>query len=33
MHGNIWEWCQDSWHHNYEGAPADGKAWIDDKGF
>ncbi len=31
MHGNIWEWCQDTWHHNYEGTPADGKAWIDDK--
>ena len=33
MHGNVWEWCQDHWHGNYEGAPADGSAWSskDDK--
>ena len=29
MHGNVWEWCQDHWHDNYEGAPADGCAWED----
>ncbi|QLC49766.1 formylglycine-generating enzyme family protein [Methanolobus zinderi] len=29
MHGNVWEWTQDSWHDNYEGAPADGSAWED----
>jgi formylglycine-generating enzyme required for sulfatase activity len=29
MHGNIWEWCQDHWHSNYEGAPKDGSAWIN----
>lgn len=30
MHGNVWEWCQDTSHDNYEGAPADGSAWIDE---
>ena len=28
MHGNVWEWVQDSWHDNYVGAPANGTAWI-----
>ncbi|WYL96064.1 MAG: SUMF1/EgtB/PvdO family nonheme iron enzyme [Gloeotrichia echinulata IR180] len=28
MHGNIWEWCQDEWHENYNNAPADGSAWV-----
>jgi formylglycine-generating enzyme required for sulfatase activity len=27
MHGNVWEWCQDKWHDNYDGAPCDGSAW------
>ncbi|MBD2596522.1 formylglycine-generating enzyme family protein [Nostoc spongiaeforme FACHB-130] len=30
MHGNVWEWCLDDWHSNYEGAPTDGSAWFDD---
>jgi formylglycine-generating enzyme required for sulfatase activity len=30
MHGNVWEWCVDHWHPNYEGAPNDGSAWIDE---
>jgi len=29
MHGNVWEWCLDDWHNNYEGAPTDGSAWFD----
>lgn len=28
MHGNVYEWCQDTRHDDYEGAPTDGKAWI-----
>ena len=28
LHGNVWEWCQDHWHDNYEQAPADGSAWL-----
>ena len=27
MHGNVWEWVQDRWNKNYEGAPNDGTAW------
>jgi formylglycine-generating enzyme required for sulfatase activity len=27
MGGLLWEWCDDVWHDNYEGAPADGSAW------
>jgi eukaryotic-like serine/threonine-protein kinase len=28
MNGNIWEWCEDVWHQNYQGAPTDGSAWV-----
>jgi formylglycine-generating enzyme required for sulfatase activity len=27
MHGNVWEWVQDNWHDNYNGAPTDGSSW------
>ncbi|GBO56027.1 serine/threonine kinase [Pseudanabaena sp. lw0831] len=30
MHGNVWEWCEDVWHDNYNGIPRDGSAWISD---
>ena len=29
MHGNVWEWVQDEWYGNYDGAPDDGSAWED----
>ncbi len=28
MHGNVSEWCADTWHDNYEGAPTDGSVWT-----
>ncbi|MCB1159145.1 MAG: formylglycine-generating enzyme family protein [Leptospiraceae bacterium] len=31
MAGNVWEWTQDCYHPNYEGAPTDGSAWQEDK--
>jgi formylglycine-generating enzyme required for sulfatase activity len=32
MHGNVREWCLDPWHGSYEGAPADGSAWMQGGG-
>ncbi len=31
MSGNLWEWVLDHWHDNYDGAPTNGKAWIDKR--
>jgi len=33
MHGNVWEWVQDSYHGNYTGAPTNGEAWEGDDDF
>ena len=27
-HGNVQEWVQDCWNSSYDGAPADGSAWM-----
>jgi formylglycine-generating enzyme required for sulfatase activity len=27
VHGNVWEWVEDPWRKNYEGAPSDGSVW------
>ena len=27
--GNVMEWTQDCYHHNYNNAPTDGSAWVD----
>jgi formylglycine-generating enzyme required for sulfatase activity len=28
VHGNVYDWVEDCWHANYDGAPADGSAWM-----
>jgi formylglycine-generating enzyme required for sulfatase activity len=28
VHGNVWEWVEDSWHESYDRAPTDGSAWL-----
>jgi len=32
MLGNVLEWCEDDWHSNYQDAPTDGRAWVDNEG-
>jgi len=32
MYGNVFEWVQDEWHVDYDGAPSDGSAWEDGNG-
>ncbi|AIC21247.1 MULTISPECIES: formylglycine-generating enzyme family protein [Pseudomonas] len=32
MHGNVYEWVADCWHPDYVGAPADGRAWMEESG-
>jgi formylglycine-generating enzyme required for sulfatase activity len=29
MHGDVWEWCEDSWHESHAGAPDDASAWVE----
>ncbi len=33
MHGNVWEWCADHWHDNYEASPLDGNAWLSNDNY
>ena len=28
VHGNVWEWVEDCWHDDYEGAPSNGGVWT-----
>lgn len=30
--GNVWEWVEDCYHGNYNGAPEDGSAWKETGG-
>ncbi len=32
MYGNVWEWCQDRYHSDYDVAPSDESAWEDGSG-
>ena len=28
VYGNVWQWVEDCWHDNYNGAPSNGTAFI-----
>jgi formylglycine-generating enzyme required for sulfatase activity len=28
MHGNVFQWVEDPYHDNYDGAPLDGSVWV-----
>nr|WP_282452873.1 formylglycine-generating enzyme family protein [Lysobacter sp. CAU 1642] len=30
MGGNVSEWVEDCWHENYQRAPSDGSAWVNE---
>jgi formylglycine-generating enzyme required for sulfatase activity len=30
VHGNVWEWCDDRSHPDFEGAPEDASVWVDE---
>jgi formylglycine-generating enzyme required for sulfatase activity len=30
MTGNVWEWVEDCWHDNYNGAPTDDTSWTNN---
>jgi formylglycine-generating enzyme required for sulfatase activity len=30
VHGNVYDWVEDCWNENYDGAPSDGSAWAYD---
>jgi len=31
MGGGVDQWVEDCWHKNYQGAPADGSAWVENE--
>ena len=33
MSGNVWEWCEDIWHDNYNNAPTDGSARLHNEDY
>jgi formylglycine-generating enzyme required for sulfatase activity len=33
MSGNVWEWVEDTWHENYNGAPINGTAWSGNSSY